>query len=318
VTFRTALIPTALLLATCGLLHAQTTQPAAAPAAKATTQPAPTTVVATVGETKITSDRLDGPLKALPEGFPADRIPMVKAKVLNSIIMGEMIHNFLEEQKAPFDPNTHKEFLTELKNQATERGVTLDKLMLMYNLTDQKIRDRVRLTVLAKKETTDEKIDALIKAHPKWFSGATVTASHILIKCDPTAPTADQKAAIKKLEKIAANIKAGKTTFEEAAAANSDCPSGKRDKGSLGEFEFAKMVPPFSMKAFEMEKGEVSGVFRTSFGFHIIKLTERGKESGKPDPAAKMAAKNCLISMLEGRLFDQALTTLPIVIMDKK
>ena len=74
------------------------------------------------------------------------------------------------------------------------------------------------------------------------------------------------------------------------------------------------MVPPFSMKAFDMKKGEVSDVVRTSFGFHIITVTQRTEGIDKPGPVAEEAAKNCLVSMLESRLFDLALTTCPIVI----
>lgn len=309
------LVSTALILAACGLLcvSAQAEKPTRTVVVTPTTQPAPT-VLATVGEVKITSDQVEKPLKALPPNVPANRIPELRQKVLGSMIMAELVHNFLEAQKAPFEQKAHEEFMAELAMQAKQRGMSVDEFTKMLNLDERRIRDRVRLTSLAEKETADEKVKALIEAHPNWFNGTKVTASHILIKCEPTAATAEQKAAIAKLEKIAGEIKAGKITFEKAAEANSECPSGKRAQGDLGEFAFGRMVAPFSMTAFDMKVGDVSGVFRTSFGFHIIKLTKRSEGAEKPGLLAQQSAKNCLFSMLESRMFEQALTSCPIVI----
>jgi peptidyl-prolyl cis-trans isomerase C len=50
----------------------------------------------------------------------------------------------------------------------------------------------------------------------------------------------------------------------------SECPSGK-EGGSLGEFGKGMMVPTFEKAVFQLMPGEVSGIVRTQFGFHIIK-----------------------------------------------
>lgn len=325
---KTLLIVTACLLAVCGQLQAAgapTTAPAT-PKPAATTAPttspagasAPTTVVATVGTVKITSDRIDGPLKTLPPGFPAERIPEVRAKVLDSMITAELVHTFLEAQKVAFDQKSYDEFKVKLAEVAAQRGVPVDQFMTMNGLSDQQLRDQVRLKSLTAEEMSKDKVDAFIKANPSCFDGTKVTASHILIQCTPTASTKEQKAAIDKLEKIAADVKAGTVTFEKAAKEHSACPSGKKAGGDLGEFEFSSMVPPFAMKAFAMKIGDTSDVVRTQFGFHVIHVTKRTDGTGKPGTESEEAAKNCMFSMLQNQMFDQALTTAPIVINGTK
>jgi parvulin-like peptidyl-prolyl isomerase len=60
--------------------------------------------------------------------------------------------------------------------------------------------------------------------------------------------------------------------FDQIVSKYSDCADGG---GDLGYFARGKMVQDFEDAAFEMEVGEVSDVFRTEFGFHIAKVTDR-------------------------------------------
>ena len=83
----------------------------------------------------------------------------------------------------------------------------------------------------------------------------------------------------------------------------------------LPEFLFTHMVPPFSPAAFETDIGQMSGIVRTNFGFHLIKVIKRTEGEEKLDPKkAKEIASRVLLAELQNKLFDQALTTVPIVI----
>ncbi len=316
---RSLSIIAACLLATCGLLYAADTPPAdataaAKPTTKPTTAPAAPTVMATVAAVKITSDQIDAPLKNLPAGIPPEQLKQIREKILGDLITAELVHNFLEARKAPFNQKDYDEFKAKIKEVATQKGVPVEQLMAMAGLNEQRIRDQVRLKALVEKETSKEKVDAFLKAHPSCFNGTKVTASHILLKVLPTASTKNQKAALAKLDKIAADVKAGTITFAKAAEQHSACPSGKKAGGDLGEFEFGAMVPPFALKAFAMKSGETSGVIRTRFGFHIIQVTKRTEGTGKPGTDSADAAKNCMFSLLESKMFDRVLTTCPVVI----
>ncbi len=84
-------------------------------------------------------------------------------------------------------------------------------------------------------------------------------ASHILIK--------DKALATRLLTKIKSGAR-----FEALARDFSTCPS-KSKGGDLGWFGPGKMVPAFEQACRKLSVGRISGLVRTQFGYHIIKLT---------------------------------------------
>lgn len=100
-----------------------------------------------------------------------------------------------------------------------------------------------------------------------------VAASHILIayKGAERSKAERSEAEAKKLvDELLARIKKGES-FEKIAEENSDCPSGKAKKGSLGDFKRGVMAKEFEQSAFSLKIGEISGVVKTAFGYHIIR-----------------------------------------------
>ena len=104
-----------------------------------------------------------------------------------------------------------------------------------------------------------------------------VTASHILIKFEEGETEAGKEEKKAQLKKVRAEILAETITFEDAAKTNSACPSSAQG-GSLGTFGKGQMVPEFEIAAFTQEIDEVGDVVETSFGYHIIKVTDRQEE----------------------------------------
>lgn len=113
--------------------------------------------------------------------------------------------------------------------------------------------------------------DAKAKGNLKTVTGTEHRVSHILLKLNPLLNDAQAKA---KLNQIIADIKAGKTTFEEAAKANSVDYLSAADGGDLG-FNFLDIYDPaFANVAAKAKKGVISAPFKSQFGWHILKVTD--------------------------------------------
>ena len=119
-------------------------------------------------------------------------------------------------------------------------------------------------------DPTEDEVAAFFEAHKAEFvTPPQVLCQHILVK-------GSDDAALDKIKAIRERIVSGKSDFAAEAKEHSDCPSGA-EGGSLGWFGRGMMVPEFDKVAFEMKKGEVSGVVSTQFGYHIIyKADEKG------------------------------------------
>jgi peptidyl-prolyl cis-trans isomerase SurA len=79
---------------------------------------------------------------------------------------------------------------------------------------------------------------------------------------------------------IIRRAKAGES-FDSLAIQNSDDPSVKSNAGDLYWFSGGMMVTPFENAAYAMKKGEISLTpARSTFGYHIIKITDRQPSRG--------------------------------------
>ena len=95
----------------------------------------------------------------------------------------------------------------------------------------------------------------------KFAAPETLRASHILVRDEAEANEIQKK------------VSRGED-FEKLAEEYSVDPTAKIG-GDIGYFAKGQLVPEFEEVCFDMKVGETSGVVKTRFGYHIIKLTER-------------------------------------------
>jgi parvulin-like peptidyl-prolyl isomerase len=107
-----------------------------------------------------------------------------------------------------------------------------------------------------------------------------VKASHILLKVAPDAGE-EEKAKVKsEMQSILEKARNG-GDFAELAKEYSECPSAPQG-GDLGYFRHGQMVKPFDEAAFALEKGQISDIVETQFGYHIILSVDKKPAGTKP------------------------------------
>jgi len=113
------------------------------------------------------------------------------------------------------------------------------------------------------------------KTPERWQVGESVRAAHIVKHINEETTEEQAREAI---DAAKAELDGG-ANFEELADKVSDCPG---NGGDLGWFGHGKMVEEFEEVVFKMEPGDVSDVFKSVFGFHIVKLHEKKPPTTMP------------------------------------
>lgn len=159
------------------------------------------------------------------------------------------------------------------------QGITLEQYrqQIAQQMTMEQVRNiSISKSIQVDREEVQARGKQLLEADKasgkvKTVNGTEYRVSHILIKTTPVLNDAQAKA---KLAQIAADIKAGKTTFEEAAKANSVDYLSAADGGDLG-FNFLDIYDPaFAKAAATAKKDQITAPFKSQFGWHILKVTD--------------------------------------------
>ena len=124
---------------------------------------------------------------------------------------------------------------------------------------------------------------------------------HILIK--PTEILSSEDAR-QKMDDLRARIASGKMKFADAARTYSDDPGSARQGGDLGGVAAGDMVPEFDKTMREIALNELSPVFQSSFGWHILEVTGTREQDVSEQYRANQARQ-----ALYARAYDEELAS---------
>src|SRR3984893_13136190 len=112
-----------------------------------------------------------------------------------------------------------------------------------------------------------------------------VHAEHILLMTVGKTD-AEVEEIKKKAEDILSQVKKG-AKFEDLAKKYTEDPGTKDKGGDLGWLVQGQTVPEFEKIAFSLQKGQISDLVKTQYGFHIIKVLDKETAHTKPFEEAK-------------------------------
>ena len=136
-------------------------------------------------------------------------------------------------------------------------------------------RTSLASTFLLERELIEPNLQKLYKR-----SLEEIRASHILIRCEMNASPEDTLKAYHKAVGIIDSLKKG-ISFEKLAVKFSEDPSAQQNKGDIYYFTSGQLVPQFEDAVYQMKSGEITKVpVRTTFGYHLIKVTDKKPSVG--------------------------------------
>jgi parvulin-like peptidyl-prolyl isomerase len=151
-------------------------------------------------------------------------------------------------------------------------GQGLDISFVRKNLEEEmKIR---RFLDIKLDEMTQVTEDEILEVYNK---DKTASVRHILLLT--REKTDSEKVEIhKKMEEILARARNGED-FASLAREYSEDPGSKENGGLYENFERGAMVKPFEDAAFSVPVGEISDIVETSYGYHVLLIVDRKKET---------------------------------------
>ncbi|HEX4038670.1 MAG TPA: peptidyl-prolyl cis-trans isomerase [Acidobacteriaceae bacterium] len=136
----------------------------------------------------------------------------------------------------------------------------------------------------------------------QYHVDAQVRVRHILISVDPNASPAADAAAKAKAQGILDQLrKDNGKDFADLAKKNSDDPGSKDQGGELGWIKRGATVPEFDQTAFSQKPGQISGLVRTRYGYHIIQTEDKQDAHTKPLAEVKASIVDTLTKQKEAQ-----------------
>lgn len=199
-------------------------------------------VLAEVNGKAITLQDFNAEVENLPPVYRAmAQSPQGRKELLDGMIFRELV--LAQAKKEGTDKS--KEVLARLES--VKKAVVFEEFLKKKLERDLKI--------------SDEEMKKFYEANQEKFkTGEQLKANHILVKSEETA-----KEVLSQLQKGA--------KFDELATKYSTDVGSAAKGGELGWFSKGTMVPEFEKAAWSLKEGETSGIVRTQYGYHIIKVT---------------------------------------------
>lgn len=214
----------------------------------------------------------------------------MKMEALGMMIDDILMQKFLRQKGPRIDPAEVDKQMVLLLEALKKQNKTLADFCKESGQSEANLRDNQTLMLqwaaFVRARVSDADLKRYFDDNKDFFNEVLVRASHIVIRTPSGMPESELLAARTRLLVVRQEIIAGRVDFATAAAKHSQCSSAQNG-GDLGVFprKFA-MDEVFAKTAFAVPVGHISDLVQTSYGLHLIKVTER--TPGKPADLEKI------------------------------
>ncbi len=222
----------------------------------------------------VTKDRLE----------KQDRVETLCRQVLEKLIEEKLIDQEVKKSGIKISSKEIEATLEEVKRRNAVTQEDLEKALAVEGLTLETYKEQIGKSLQRKKLISwSLKVEAKAgekelrefyqKNMDRYRTNETYRPSHILFAIPKEATPEEMGEIRRKAQKVLERIKGGEDFGEMALLYSEDASS--KNQGDLGYLKKGELVPAFEREALRLKVGEVSGIVRSEFGFHIIKLLNR-------------------------------------------
>ncbi|MCL5073931.1 MAG: peptidylprolyl isomerase [Actinobacteria bacterium] len=250
--------------------------------------------LATVNDASIKQNAVDTYVEFLknqdPTSVPADNTPEFKtlqANILDSLIVLNVLenygakNNFKVTQKEIDDAyqNIVKNYPSESDFEKDLVAKKISKDFLMSQIKSQVLSNKIFTDVTKNITISDAEVKKYYDDNKETLFKVPeqIQVSHILIKFNvPEGQELNEqlkKEAYDKIKAIQDKLKNGED-FAALAKSYSEDTASKENGGDIGLISAGQTIKEFEDAAFALKVGEVSDVTETTYGYHLIKVTD--------------------------------------------
>ncbi|MFO7891591.1 MAG: peptidylprolyl isomerase [bacterium] len=156
----------------------------------------------------------------------------------------------------------------------------LENALAQQNMSMDQLRENIKTSMIISDYFSDyfyNNVSVPEEAIKKWYNNTYATVRHILLMTQNKSN--EEKTKIyRQMEQILEQARSGKDFAELAKKYSED--QGSQETGGLYEnFPRGQMVKPFEEASFNTPVGEISDIVATQYGYHIIKVLNRTKDT---------------------------------------
>lgn len=248
-------------------------------------------------------------------------INILKQRVVNELIVKALLDSEIEKRGIKVSNKDIEDGIKQIIDKVGSKE-QLDAILKHNNVSPAQFKrdvaEQVKLEKLSEQLGDSTVTDADAKQFydknvDKFTHPEEVRASHILILANPDNFKKEYEAANEGKEisdselnkyiadkmtekrqaisEIHKQLKADPSQFAKIAKEKSEDTGSAERNGDLGFFSKGKMVPEFEKAAFSIKPNTVSEVVQTTYGYHILMVTDRRAAGTDPYEKAKDSIK---------------------------
>ncbi|NLD36794.1 MAG: hypothetical protein GX654_07995 [Desulfatiglans sp.] len=210
--------------------------------------------------------------------------PGLFSQALDNMVMRTLLLEKAEKQKITVSREQIDDHLQQFMKGFPSNDDFVKKLS-MYRIKKDELEKHIEGTIKMLRvidsavkdtpEATQEEIEKYYaERRASILNAEQARASHILLSFDPDASSKQKETIKKRLEKIRADIEAGKITFAEAAKKYSQDAETAAKGGDIGIIRRGQESKAIETAVFSTPQGKLTQVIESQNGYHLILVHE--------------------------------------------